>query len=74
MPRSLSVLAVEGLKRKHPQTTEGGDRHALRTNKVMETPLHKQVSNRLLHRQKMGRSVPTEECIVEESPVKPPGQ
>ncbi|CAB1331720.1 unnamed protein product, partial [Coregonus sp. 'balchen'] len=74
MPRSRSVSAVEGLKRKRSQTTGGGgDRHSLLTKKVMETPLHKQVSNRLLHRQQMGRrSVPTEECIVEESPEKPP--
>ncbi|XP_029607589.1 treslin isoform X3 [Salmo trutta] len=71
MPRSRSVSAVEGLKRKGPQATEG-DRHSLLTKKVTETPLHKQVSNRLLHRQQMGRrSVPTDECIVEESPVKP---
>ncbi|XP_028971149.2 treslin isoform X2 [Esox lucius] len=71
MPRSQSVSAVEGLKRKRTETTE--DRHALLTKKVTETPIHKQVSNRLLHRQKMGRrSVPVEESIVEESPVKPP--
>ncbi|KAL0967940.1 hypothetical protein UPYG_G00260130 [Umbra pygmaea] len=70
MPRSQSVSAVEGLKRKRSQATE--DRHALLTRKVTETPLHKQVSHRLLHRQKMGRrSVPTDESIVEESPVKP---
>ncbi|XP_038855069.1 treslin [Salvelinus namaycush] len=70
MPRSRSVSAVEGLKHKGSQATE--DRHSLLTKKVTETPLHKQVSNRLLHRQQMGRrSVPTDECIVEESPVKP---
>ncbi|TWW75430.1 Treslin TopBP1-interacting checkpoint and replication regulator [Takifugu flavidus] len=45
--------------------------HRLLTKTVYETPRHKQVSNRLLHHQKMGRSVPTEECIIEESPVKP---
>ncbi|XP_031688892.1 treslin isoform X2 [Oncorhynchus kisutch] len=72
MPRSRSVSAMDGLKRKGSQATEGGDRHSLLTKKVTETPLHKQVSNRLLHRQQMGRrSVPTDECIVEESPVKP---
>lgn len=88
------------------------ERHKLLTKKVCETPVHKQVSSRLLYRQKMGRyvvfinslphwdlwpwnhlklliivnqkcsllcfwlfffrrSVPTEECLVEESPVKP---
>ena len=96
------------------------ERHKLITKKVCETPVHKQVSSRLLYRQKMGRyvlftnslplliywgiyshsfkifvalsaianycklrifvycfwlffrrSVPTEDCIVEESPVKP---
>ncbi|XP_044048596.1 treslin isoform X2 [Siniperca chuatsi] len=70
LPRSQSVSAVEGLKRKRSHESE--ERHKLLTKKVCETPLHKQVSNRLLYRQKMGRrSVPTEECIVEESPVKP---
>ncbi|KAM7397103.1 hypothetical protein PAMP_020100 [Pampus punctatissimus] len=70
LPRSQSVSAVEGLKRKRSHESE--ERHKLITKKVCETPLHKQVSNRLLYRQKMGRrSAPTEECIVEESPVKP---
>ncbi|XP_031151061.1 treslin isoform X2 [Sander lucioperca] len=70
LPRSQSVSAVEGLKRKRSDESE--ERHTLLTKKVCETPHHKQVSSRLLYRQKMGRrSVPTEECIVEESPVKP---
>nr|XP_046249890.1 treslin [Scatophagus argus] len=70
LPRSQSVSAVEGMKRKRSHEYE--ERHKLLTKKVCETPLHKQVSSRLLYRQKMGRrSVPTEECIVEESPVKP---
>ncbi|XP_053174522.1 treslin [Scomber japonicus] len=69
LPRSQSVSAVEGVKRKRSQSEE---RHKLITKKVCETPLHKQVSSRLLYRQKMGRrSDPSEECIVEESPVKP---
>ncbi|CAK6954482.1 treslin [Scomber scombrus] len=69
LPRSQSVSAVEGVKRKRSQSEE---RHKLITKKVCETPLHKQVSSRLLYRQKMGRrSDPNEECIVEESPVKP---
>ncbi|XP_044212796.1 treslin [Thunnus albacares] len=70
LPRSQSVSAVEGLKRKRSHESE--ERHKLITKKVCETPVHKQVSSRLLYRQKMGRrSVPTEDCIVEESPVKP---
>ncbi|KAJ3595855.1 hypothetical protein NHX12_002267 [Muraenolepis orangiensis] len=70
LPRSQSVSAVEGLKRKRTQELEKG--HKLLTNKVCETPLHKQVSSRLLYRQRMERrSAPTEDCIVEESPVKP---
>ncbi|XP_029290437.1 LOW QUALITY PROTEIN: treslin [Cottoperca gobio] len=70
LPRSQSVSAVEGLKRK--RSLEAEERHKLITKKVCETPVHKQVSSRFLYRQKMGRrSVPTEECIVEESPVKP---
>ncbi|KAE8296774.1 Treslin TopBP1-interacting checkpoint and replication regulator [Larimichthys crocea] len=70
LPRSQSVSAVEGLKRK--RSNESDERHKLLTKKVCETPAHKQVSSRFLYRQKMGRrSVPAEECIVEESPVKP---
>ncbi|XP_072529843.1 treslin [Salminus brasiliensis] len=71
MPRSQSVSAVEGMKkRKRSQMDE--DRHPLLTKKVSETPLHKQVSNRLLHRQKSGRkSGQTDMLIIEESPVKP---
>uniref|UniRef100_UPI0037E73641 treslin n=1 Tax=Semicossyphus pulcher TaxID=241346 RepID=UPI0037E73641 len=70
LPRSQSVSAVEGLKRK--RSNESEERHKLLTKTVCETPHHKQVSSRLLYRQRMGRrSVPTEECIVEESPVKP---
>uniref|UniRef100_A0A8C2WE73 Treslin N-terminal domain-containing protein n=1 Tax=Cyclopterus lumpus TaxID=8103 RepID=A0A8C2WE73_CYCLU len=65
MPRSQSVSAVEGLKRKRSLESEEG--HKLLTKKVCETPHHKQVSSRLLYRQRMGRC----ERIVEESPVKP---
>uniref|UniRef100_A0A3Q2ZXU5 TOPBP1 interacting checkpoint and replication regulator n=1 Tax=Kryptolebias marmoratus TaxID=37003 RepID=A0A3Q2ZXU5_KRYMA len=67
LPRSQSVSAVEGLKRK--RSPESEERHKLLTKKVCETPVHKQVSRRLLHRQKMGRYI--SECIVEESPEKP---
>ncbi|XP_077425544.1 treslin isoform X2 [Vanacampus margaritifer] len=70
LPRSQSVSAVEGLKRK--RSPKSDDRHRLITNKVCETPHHKQVSNRLLYRQKIGRnSVLSEDCVVEESPLKP---
>ncbi|XP_061679100.1 treslin isoform X2 [Syngnathoides biaculeatus] len=70
LPRSQSVSAVEELKRK--RCHESAERHRLITKKVSETPHHKQVSNRLVFRQKMGRSsLPNEESIVEESPVKP---
>lgn len=80
LPRSQSVSAVEGLKRKRCDESEGNvwrfvsvwssadvshlkqtvffpERHKLLTKKVCETPLHKQVSSRLLYRQKMGRCV-----------------
>ncbi|XP_077373736.1 treslin [Festucalex cinctus] len=70
LARSQSVSAVEGLKRKRSHKSD--ERHRLITNKVCETPHHKQVSNRLLYRQKMGRnSILSEDCVVEESPVKP---
>ncbi|XP_036432110.1 LOW QUALITY PROTEIN: treslin [Colossoma macropomum] len=71
MPRSQSVSALEGMKkRKRSQMDE--DRNTLLTKKVSETPLHKQVSNRLLQRQKSGRrSGETDMFIIEESPVKP---
>ncbi|XP_068595792.1 treslin [Brachionichthys hirsutus] len=70
LQRSKSGSAADGPKRK--RALESEERHKLLTKKVCETPLHKQVSSRLLHRQKMGRrSVPNEECVVEESPFKP---
>ncbi|XP_047208805.1 treslin isoform X2 [Girardinichthys multiradiatus] len=70
LPRSQSVSAVEGMKGK--RFSESEEKHKLLTKKVCETPLHKQVSSRLLQRQKIGRkSDLTEECIVEESPIKP---
>uniref|UniRef100_A0A3B5KL81 Uncharacterized protein n=1 Tax=Xiphophorus couchianus TaxID=32473 RepID=A0A3B5KL81_9TELE len=71
LSRSQSVSAVEGLKRKRPLESEG-NLHKLLTKKVCETPLHKQVSSRLLGRLKAGRKSDHKgECIVEESPVKP---
>ncbi|XP_043981212.1 treslin isoform X2 [Gambusia affinis] len=70
LSRSQSASAVEGLKRKRPLESE--EKHKLLTKKVCETPLHKQVSSRLLRRLKAGRKSDHKgECIVEESPVKP---
>uniref|UniRef100_A0A087XAD4 Uncharacterized protein n=1 Tax=Poecilia formosa TaxID=48698 RepID=A0A087XAD4_POEFO len=70
LPRSQSVSAVDGLKRKRPLESE--EKHKLLTKKVCETPLHKQVSSRLLQRLKAGRKSDHKgECIVEDSPVKP---
>ncbi|KAI2648320.1 Treslin [Labeo rohita] len=72
MPRSQSVSAVEGLKKRKRPHMEDDERHTLLTKKVSETPLHKQVSNRLLHRQRTGRrSGESDVCIIEESPIKP---
>ncbi|CAM4734760.1 unnamed protein product [Leuciscus chuanchicus] len=72
MPRSQSVSAVEGLKKRKRSNIEDNERHTLLTKKVSETPAHKQVSNRLLHRQRTGRrSGESDVCIIEESPVKP---
>ncbi|XP_049579182.1 treslin [Syngnathus scovelli] len=76
LPRSQSVSAVERLKCKSSHKSD--ERHRLLTKQVCETPHHKQVSDRLLYRQKMGRHAApntcsglNEDCIVEESPVKP---
>ncbi|KAL1247593.1 hypothetical protein QQF64_022969 [Cirrhinus molitorella] len=72
MPRSQSVSAVEGLKKRKRSHMEDEERHTLLTKKVSETPRHKQVSNRFLHRQKTGRrSGESDVCIIEESPIKP---
>ncbi|XP_004693045.1 PREDICTED: treslin [Condylura cristata] len=70
--RSQSVSAVEGLRCKpgHGKTTKGD--HRLLTKSVAETPVHKQVTRRLLHRQIQGRSSDPgpETDVVEESPEK----
>lgn len=72
MPRSQSVSAVEGLKKRKRSDVDNDERHTLLTKKVSETPLHKQVSSRLLHRQRTGRrSGESDVCIIEESPIKP---
>lgn len=77
LPRSKSVSAVEGMKRKRSKSNEGvKDHRKLLTKKVAETPLHKQTSNRLLHKQIKGRysdsaALARDINIVEESPEKP---
>ncbi|TRY54824.1 hypothetical protein DNTS_001792 [Danionella cerebrum] len=72
MPRSQSVSAVEGLKKRKRFHVEDDAHHTLQTKKVSETPLHKQVSSRLLHRQRTGRrSEESDVSIIEESPLKP---
>ncbi|KAM9069604.1 treslin [Sarcophilus harrisii] len=72
LPRSHSVSAVEGLKYKVDNLREIQDYHKLLTKRVSETPLHKQVSRRLLQRQIKGRcSDPGPDIdVVEESPEK----
>ncbi|XP_076980287.1 treslin isoform X1 [Tamandua tetradactyla] len=72
LPRSHSVSAVEGLEYKHDNFRRTKDYHKLLTRSVAETPVHKQVSKRLLHRQIKGRSSDPGPDIdtVEESPEK----
>ncbi|KAM5291790.1 treslin [Ctenodactylus gundi] len=76
LPRSHSVSTMEGLdcKRdnfKKTKSTTSQGYHKLLTKSVAETPVHKQVSRRLLHRQIKGRSSdPGPDIVVEESPVK----
>uniref|UniRef100_A0A8D1WVC4 Treslin N-terminal domain-containing protein n=1 Tax=Sus scrofa TaxID=9823 RepID=A0A8D1WVC4_PIG len=68
LPRSHSVSAVEDLD--NFKRTKGF--HKLLTKSVAETPVHKQISRRLLHRQIKGRSSdPGPDIdVVEESPEK----
>ncbi|XP_005357780.1 treslin isoform X1 [Microtus ochrogaster] len=77
LPRSHSVSALESLHHKHnsfkktkSSTFQGY--HKLLTKSVAETPVHKQISRRLLHRQIKGRSSdPGPDIhVVEESPEK----
>ncbi|XP_027427183.1 treslin isoform X1 [Zalophus californianus] len=72
LPRSHSVSAVEGLECKLDNFRRTKGYHRLLTRSVAETPVHKQVSRRLLHRQIKGRSSdPGPDIdIVEESPEK----
>ncbi|XP_040825511.1 treslin-like isoform X1 [Ochotona curzoniae] len=70
LPRSHSVSVVDGLGDKVERKTKGY--HKLLTKSVAETPVHKQISRRLLHRQIKGRaSDPGPDIdVVEESPEK----
>ncbi|XP_036909533.1 treslin [Sturnira hondurensis] len=70
LPRSHSVSAVEGLARELDHTERATGHRRLLTRTVAETPEHKQVSRRLLHRQVKGRSSDPgpDVGVVEESP------
>ncbi|XP_066094943.1 treslin isoform X3 [Saccopteryx bilineata] len=72
LPRSHSVSAVEGLAYQPDSFRGTKGAHRLLTRRVAETPEHKQVSRRLLHRQIQGRSSDPgpEVDVVEESPDK----
>ncbi|CAH2274253.1 treslin [Pelobates cultripes] len=73
MPRSQSVSAVEDLKHKRSKSSDGiKENYKLLTKKVSETPVRKQISNRLLHKQIKGRRSESTSniSIVEESPEK----
>ncbi|XP_058012069.1 treslin isoform X2 [Ahaetulla prasina] len=73
MARSQSVSVLEELKHKRSRSKEDiRAHHKLLTKRVAETPLHKQMSRRLLQRQITGRcSDPGSDVgIVEESPEK----
>ncbi|KAK2503242.1 hypothetical protein MC885_005973, partial [Smutsia gigantea] len=71
-PRSHSVSAVEGLECKLDNLKRPKGYHKLLTKSVAETPIHKQISRRLLHKQIKGRSSdPGPDIdVVEESPEK----
>ncbi|KAM7048673.1 treslin [Molossus nigricans] len=72
LPRSHSVSAVEGLECKCDNVSSTKGRHRLLTRRVAETPEHKQIPRRLLHRQIKGRSSdPGPDIdVVDESPEK----
>ncbi|KAM4826438.1 treslin [Thomomys bottae] len=74
LPRSHSVSAVEGLQKTRSSAPQGY--HRLLTKRVAETPVHKQTSRRLLHRQLQGRSSDPGPGgdVVEESPEKGEGE
>ncbi|XP_075413951.1 treslin [Tenrec ecaudatus] len=70
--RSHSLSAVEALEYKPDNFKRTKDYHKLLTKSVAETPEHKQISKRLLHKQIKGRSSDPgpDVDIVEESPEK----
>ncbi|XP_003788869.1 treslin [Otolemur garnettii] len=72
LPRSHSLSAVEGLEDKLDNFKKTKGYHKLLTKNVAETPVHKQISRRLLQRQIKGRSSDPGPNIdiVEESPEK----
>ncbi|XP_048224998.1 treslin [Perognathus longimembris pacificus] len=81
LPRSHSVSAVEGLAHqlhgvKKTRSAASQGYHRLLTKRVAETPVHKQTSRRLLHRQLKGRSSDPgpDVDVVEESPEKGEGE
>ncbi|XP_069899337.1 treslin [Dipodomys merriami] len=80
LPRSHSVSAVESLEHQlhgfKTRSTASQGYHRLLTKRVAETPVHKQTSRRLLHRQLKGRSSDPGPAVdvVEESPEKGEGE
>ncbi|XP_028610666.1 treslin isoform X2 [Grammomys surdaster] len=72
LPRSHSVSTLECLHHKQDKFKKTKSYHKLLTKSVAETPVHKQISRRLLHRQIKGRSSdPGPDIhVVEESPEK----
>ncbi|XP_072326648.1 treslin isoform X3 [Scyliorhinus torazame] len=70
MPKSYSESVVEGVKHLHGEEKNNKGHRRLLTRKVTETPLHKQVSHRLLDKQIRGRYSETDSdiSIVKESP------
>nr|XP_034340040.1 treslin isoform X3 [Arvicanthis niloticus] len=72
LPRSHSVSTLECLHHKQDKFKKTKSYPKLLTKSVAETPVHKQISRRLLHRQIKGRSSdPGPDIhVVEESPEK----
>ncbi|XP_038668859.1 treslin isoform X2 [Scyliorhinus canicula] len=70
MPKSYSESVVEGVRHLHCEEINNKGHRRLLTRKVTETPLHKQVSHRLLDKQIRGRCSETDSdiSIVKESP------
>ncbi|XP_048471701.1 treslin [Rhincodon typus] len=70
MPKSYSESVVEGSSNLHNKEKTSKGHRKLLTRKVTETPLHKQVSHRLLDKQIRGRcsEAGSDVSIVKESP------